>query len=137
LLYCQGGRLPRTSVYFYREENGETPVLEWLRGLRRSDARAYAKCVAAVHELAALGHELRRPLADYLRDGLYELRMRVRRQNYRMLYFFHGQGVAILAHGLTKEDRVPVRDIERALRKKKLFQANPERHTHQEELSDA
>jgi len=76
-------------------------------------------------------------VADYLRDGLYELRVRVRRQNHRMLFFFHGQAVAILAHGLTKEERVPVRDIERALRRKMLFQAGPERQTHLEELSDA
>src|SRR5205085_1653987 len=47
LLYYFGGRLPRTKLYFYREEDGEAPVLEWLLGLRHNDTRAYAKCVAA------------------------------------------------------------------------------------------
>jgi hypothetical protein len=27
--------------------------------------------------------------------------------NYRVLYFYHGQNVAILTHVLTKEDKLP------------------------------
>ena len=30
---------------------------------------------------------------------------------YRILYFFHGRNVAILAHSLTKEDEIPAVDI--------------------------
>lgn len=52
--------------------------------------------------------------------------------NYRLLYFFHGRTVAVVAHGLTKEDVVPPADIERALRRKKLFEADPEKHTYRE-----
>jgi hypothetical protein len=41
-----------------------------------------------VHPSPARGHELRRPYADYLRAGVHELRARVGRVNYRILYFF-------------------------------------------------
>lgn len=37
-----------------------------------------------------LGYELRRPKADYLRDDVYELQVRFRHLNYRVLYFFYG-----------------------------------------------
>ena len=90
-------------------------------------------CVAAIERLAAIGHELRRPLADFLRDGIYELRMRKGRVNYRILYFFHGRHLAILGHALTKEDKVPRPDIERALRRKKAFEADPLTHSYSEE----
>jgi ribosome-binding protein aMBF1 (putative translation factor) len=90
-------------VFFYQDEDGRAPVVEWLKTPRREDRKAYAKCVARIRRLAEAGHELRRPEADYLRDGLYELRARHGRVNYRILYFFHGQQVALLAHGLTKE----------------------------------
>jgi len=83
------------------------PVLEWLVKLRKSDQPAYARCVAAVERLAVLGHELRRPLADLLRDGIYELRIRKGRVKYRILYFYHGPGLAILGHAITKEDVIP------------------------------
>jgi hypothetical protein len=52
--------------------------------------------------------------------------------NYRLLYFFHGRQVAVLAHGLTKERQIPKADLETAIKRKKLFEADPEKHTHQE-----
>ncbi len=67
-----------------------------------------------------------------LRDGVYELRVRVGQVNYRLLYFFHGQGVASLAHGLTKEKKVPKADIKRALERKQRFEADPEAHRYKE-----
>jgi len=69
--------------------------------------KAFLKCQAAISRLALLGHELRRPEADLLRDGIYELRARLGSVNYRLLYFFHGQTVSVIAHGLTKEAAVP------------------------------
>ena len=67
-----------------------------------------------------------------LRDGVYELRVRVGQVHYRLLYFFHGQGVAILTHGLTKEKKVPEADIDRAVERKKRFEADPEAHRYKE-----
>jgi phage-related protein len=121
--------VPQTEVIFYQDEDGSAPALEWLRGLRRGEQRAYAKCVARIRELAELGHELRRPAADLLRDGIHELRARSGRVHYRLLYFFHGKTAAVLAHGLTKEGAVPDAEIERALVRKKRFLENPERHS--------
>ncbi len=54
--------------------------------------------------------------------------------NYRILYFFHGKNVAVLAHCLTKEREIPAADLKRAIDRKKAFLANPVRHTHQKEL---
>jgi putative component of toxin-antitoxin plasmid stabilization module len=68
-----------------------------------------------------------------LRDGIYELRAKQGHVQYRILYFFHGRSVAILAHSLTKEDEIPDMDIERAITRKKLFSANPEEHTYESE----
>lgn len=81
-------------------------------------SKGYAKCVARVRLLAESGYELRRPIADTVRGGVYELRARRGRVNYRLLHFFHGRNVAILAHALTKEDEVPDIDIDRALARK-------------------
>ena len=83
----------RTGVVFYQEAPGDVPALNWLRRLQRTDRRGYAKCVARVQRLAELGHELRRPEADFLRDGIHELRARRGRVQYRILYFFHGKEV--------------------------------------------
>jgi phage-related protein len=69
------------------------------------------------------------PEADYLRDDIYELRVRHRSVNYRMLYFFHGKIAAVLSHGLKKEKSVPPKEIDLAVKRKTKFAADPERHT--------
>ena len=126
--------MPETYVVFYQDEDGQAPVLEWLKRLLKEDRKGYANCVARIKQLKGSGYELRRPAADYLRDGIYEIRAKHVRVQYRILYFFHGQNVAILAHAIIKEEAaVPAIDIERAIERKRLFEENPEAHTHVEE----
>ena len=127
--------MSQTRVFFYQDSPGDIPVLDWLRGLRARNEGAYAKCVARIHRLAALGHELRRPEADFLRDGIYELRVKRGHVNYRVLYFFHGKEVAILGHALTKEGKVPAVDIERAIGRRAKLRAHPTTHIYEEDLS--
>jgi phage-related protein len=129
--------MPATHVVFYRKDDGTVPVRDWLRDLQRRHRRAFAKCVVRIRRLAELGHELRRPEADLLRDGIHELRIREGRVNYRILYFFHGQNVAILGHALTKEDKVPKGDIDRAVLRKAKFQASPNAHSFVEDIPNA
>lgn len=91
--------------------------------------------MARIQQLASAGYELRRPAADYLRDGIYELRAKHIRVQYRILYFFHGQNVAILAHAITKDqERVPDTHIERAIKRKEQFESNPEVYTYVEDV---
>ncbi len=121
--------MSRTRVVFYKDREGNVPVLEWMDAL---PAKVQDKCVVKIERLRELGHELRRPEADLLRNGIYELRVGREGMNYRILYFFHGRVAAVLAHGIVKEREVPAKDIGRALERKRLFEQDPERHTYRE-----
>jgi phage-related protein len=123
--------MPKTQVIFFKDATGEVPVLEWLEELRSMNKKAWAKCRVKIEQLDVSGHELRRPAADTLRDGIYELRAKEGRVQYRILYFFHGRNIAILAHSLTKEDEVPDTDIDKAVMRKRMFIANPKEHTYE------
>jgi phage-related protein len=126
-----------TRIIFYQDELGEAPVLDWLKVLLKKDRKGYANCVARIQQLASSGYELRRPAADYLDNGIYELRAKHIHVQYRILYFFYGQNVAILAHAITKNtDQVPVVEIERAMKRKQLFEKNPKIHTYVEEVEN-
>jgi phage-related protein len=94
--------MPKTTVVLYCEEDGSCPFLEWLDEL---PVKVKAKCLLRVERLRELGHELRRPEADLLRDGVYELRASLQGVHYRILYFFHGGVAAVVAHGIVKERR--------------------------------
>ena len=121
--------MPRSDVILYREADGTVPLLDWLDGL---SPKAIAKCRVRIERLAEFGHELRRPEADYLRDDIYEIRVRLRSVNYRMLYFFHGKQAVVLSHGLVKERVVPPREIDKAIARKEQFQEYPDKHSHRE-----
>ena len=122
--------MPRTNVRLYRDEDRTVPLLEWLDTLPR---KAQDKCRVKIERLRELGHELRSAEADYLRDGIYELRVRLQRVNYRMLYFFHQGIAAVLSHGLVKEQRVPPKEIDWAIEHKAKFEKEPKNHTHEED----
>jgi hypothetical protein len=95
--------------------------------------KALDKCAVKIERLEEMGHELRRPEADFLRDGIYELRVGLQHVNYRILYFFHGRTAAVISHGLVKEDEVPPKEIEKAVVRKRKFEQDPKGHTHLEE----
>jgi hypothetical protein len=101
--------------------------------LRGIPLKAQTKCRVKMGRLAEVGHELRRPEADLLRDKIYELRATLQGVHYRLLYFFHGNIAAVLASGIVKEDRVPLVEIERAIARKEKFELNPTKHTYAKE----
>ena len=118
--------MPATEVLFFKDEDGSVPVLEWLEEIRNHNERAFRKCFGLIRLLEELGHELRRPRADILRDGVYELRTKVGNVNYRILYGFVGKDVALLAAGLTKEKKVPAREIDQAAARLELYRSDPD-----------
>ena len=129
--------MPTTTVLFFQEEDGSSQIVEWLRELKKNEPKGFINCLVRVAQLKAQGYELRRPAADFLREGIYELRARHKKVQYRLLYFFHGQNVAVIDHGIIKEQsKVPDVDLERALERKRRFEENPEAHTFKEEIDD-
>jgi len=54
--------MPKTKVVFYREDDGRVPIIEWLDSLQEN---ALDKCTVRIERLQELGHQLRRPEADF------------------------------------------------------------------------
>ncbi|MFP4501533.1 MAG: type II toxin-antitoxin system RelE/ParE family toxin [Candidatus Hydrogenedentota bacterium] len=118
--------MPETQVIIYKEENGAVPLIDWLDKL---DKKSRVKCIVAIEQLELQGRDLRRPQADYLRNGIYELRVQRQGMQYRVLYGFVGKDVILLTHGLTKERAVPAREIGLARVRLDKARRNPETHT--------
>jgi phage-related protein len=119
--------MPAVEVIFYQDAQGKMPrLIEWLDAL---SPKARVKCLVRLKRLEDLGHELRRPEADFLRDGIYELRASYQGVHYRMLYFFHGGKAVVVTHGVVKEREVPTQEIDKAIRAKSTFELNPAAHT--------
>jgi phage-related protein len=124
--------MPRTEVVFFKDHENSVPVLDWLDGLPR---KIQNKCYVKVERLEELGHELRRPEADFLEQGIYELRIGYRGVNYRVLYAFH-EKEAVLLHGLVKEKVVRETDLNIAISRLNVFRNDPKSHTYSEMAAD-
>jgi len=118
--------MPSTELLVFRQANGRVPMEEWLDSL---PAKARAICLYYMRLLAAYGHELRRPIADSLQDGIYELRPSHQGVPYRVLYFFSGPDAVVLSHGIAKGRKVPDAEIRRAIQRKQLVLEDPARCT--------
>ncbi len=100
------------NVYFFLDEKGGNPVREFIDSL---PGKEQAKIAAYVSELKIQGHNLRRPLADYLGNGIYELRPK----DDRIFYFFFLKDNAILVHAIRKKtNKIPEEDMKVCLRRK-------------------
>lgn len=122
--------MPITRIVFFREADGKVPFLDWFGSLSN---HAKDQCAAKLTLLRDQGHALRRPAAENLGGGIYELRAKSRGVNYRMLYFFDGQRAIVLSHGFHKQQaQVPAREIEQAKVRMGLFQSAPKAHTYEE-----
>ncbi len=128
--------MPAIRILFY-QENGQSPVYEWMCKLLESDKKAYDNGIGRIRLLRNSGYQLRRPIVDYLRDGIYELRWKHGHVQYRVLYFFHGKDAAILTHGIVKEGSIDAIEIERAIRRRANFLNDPKAHGLDKELPNA
>src|SRR5215510_6709666 len=90
---------------FYSKIDGSKPVEEYIEKLSVTEQ---AKTLAFIAELREKGPNLHRPFADLLKDGIHELRIRLKGTQTRILYFFCYQNIIILTNVFDKHtDKVP------------------------------
>jgi len=124
--------MPATTIQLFRDDDGSVPFLEWLENIEQQNRKVYEKCRSYLQRLADFGHELRRPTADLLRDGVYELRFAYLGVNYRILYGFVGKDLVLVSHGITKEKKVPAKEIDLARTRLEKFGTNPKKYAVEE-----
>jgi len=100
------------GVYYFIDEDGSNPVKDYIDSLTDKEQ---AKVYAYIAELRNQGNNLRRPMTDYLKDGIYELRPR----NNRIFYFFYLRDRAVLVHAIKKHVRkIPEQDLKICVKRK-------------------
>ena len=103
--------MSRKTVIYYPDAKGETPALKVLLALAQDEQQ---KAFAYLSYLEEQGETLRRPIAEYLGDKLYELRPK----QIRILYGFMGT-YAVVVHAFRKKTG-PVPPSEKRLAQSRL-----------------
>ena len=104
------------NIWYFADDRGNSPVREFIDELPLDEQ---AKVFAYINELKKQGHNLRRPLADYVKDGIYELRPKAN----RLFYFFFLKENVVFVHAIKKKTNgIPEKDIALSLKRKKYIE---------------
>ena len=108
------------KVVYYKTGREELPFKEFID---KVDIKARVKIRKHVALLSIEGPNLKRPYADYLRDGIHELRIKFSPNEYRFLYFFFQRTDIVITHGFVKKtDKVLESEIIKALKYKEDYE---------------
>ncbi len=112
------------QVEYYKKENGDIPVLDYLLSL---DAKIRAKAFSEIELLEKHGSRLREPYVKPIKGAKYkdifELRVKFASGISRIFYFTYHKKIFVLLHGFTKKtEKTPQRELERALRFKEDYE---------------
>jgi len=112
------------QVEYYKKENGNIPVLDYLLSL---DSKMRAKAYSEIELLEKHGSDLKEPYVKPLKGtqykGLFELRVKFASDISRIFYFTNRQNTFVLLHGFTKKtEKTPQRELDRALRYKEDYE---------------
>ena len=105
------------EVEFYKKENGEIPVQEFLLSL---NPKLRAKAYSDILLLKQLGIYIREPFATTIQGerykGLFELRVKFSSDITRIFYFLYEKNTFVLLHGFVKKMNItPERELEKSL----------------------
>lgn len=115
--------VPRLTVRFFRTEQGNEPVREWLKDLPSAERKAIGNELRAVQ----FGWPVGMPLVRKLQADLWEVRVRLDRRIVRVLFTVF-DGEAVLLHGFVKKSqKTPPADLGIAIGRMKLLRAAPKR----------
>jgi phage-related protein len=96
----------------YKKKSGKSPMVDYLLSL---DAKQRSKVARAVLLLEEFGLGWGEPDVKHLEDGIYELRIRLSNNQFRVLMFHFVKNKIVLTHGFTKkEQKTSKKEIEKA-----------------------
>ena len=97
------------TVVFYRDEQGSSPVRDFLRSLNDETQQSIGW---AIEQLRLRNIRAREALVRHLEDKLWELRRESKTNIYRIVYFFFTGRRIILLHGFQKKtQKTPRQDF--------------------------
>jgi phage-related protein len=111
------------KIKFYEKENGKEPVKDFLDTL---SIDMQTKAAWEIDLLEENGKNLTMPYCKYLKNGIWELRIKFASDISRIFYFFFDGDNIILTNGFVKKtQKIPQEELKKAIDYKKDYE---ERH---------
>jgi len=115
------------TFYDFVDDSDANVIHEWLQDIPKGAKQKFNKWL--MHLEATPPGEWKRPLVDAVCDGLFEIRVSLSRQQYRILGVHTPDQKPMLLHGFIKPERkVPNEECAQAQAKREQFEADPAKH---------
>ena len=110
-------------VELYEKADGKIPVLEFILGL---NPKQQAKIYREIDLLEKFGNELHYPHVDIIKGkryaDLWELRIALSSNIFRIFYFLPENSKVVLLHGIVKKkQKTPKKELDTALKRMKEY----------------
>ena len=108
------------EVTFYRTESGKCPIEQFLDSLTARESTKVTWTLGLIEDLDVVPKQYFKKLTDT--DDIWEIRVKVGRNNFRILSFFDGPRLVVLNHAFSKQTRkIPKTDIQLAEKRKRDY----------------
>jgi phage-related protein len=108
------------TIEFFEKDNGRCPTDDFLDELSPKTELPYIR--NRFDQLAEIGNKLKWPIVEHLGDGIYELRVKANRVQFRFFYFFFIGDTIVVTHGIKKKtQKVPEPEIKRAKEYRRIY----------------
>ena len=108
------------EIFFYRSESGNCPIEVFLDSLSGKQAQKVAWTLQLIEELQSVPTKYFKMLVNT--DNLWEVRVQVGNNIFRLLGFLDGENLVILNHGFQKKtQKTPKKEIQIAEARKKNY----------------
>lgn len=108
------------EVTFYRTESGNCPIEQFLDSLTAMQSAKVTWTLGLIEDLDVVPKQYFKKLTGT--DDIWEIRIRVGRDSFRILSFFDGPRLVVLNHAFSKQTRkIPKSDIQLAEERKRDY----------------
>ncbi|MXW06133.1 MAG: type II toxin-antitoxin system RelE/ParE family toxin [Gemmatimonadetes bacterium] len=108
------------TVRFYRTESGQCPVVDFLDALDPKQAAKVTWVLRLIEELSYVPRRYFQKLVDS--DDIWEIRVDIARDTFRLLSFFDGSNLVVIDHAFAKKTRkTPRSDIRLAEKRRQDY----------------
>lgn len=108
------------TISFYQTASGKKPVQEHLDSLTDEKVTKIAWVLKLIREMDQIPSKYFKKLVNT--DNIWDVRVNVGRNNYRILGFFHGRKLIVLTNSFQKKtQKTPLKEIRLAEKRKKEY----------------
>ena len=108
------------TVNFYITEEGKTPVIDFLDSLSTKQAQKMTWVLQLIEELDVIPSTYLKKLVNT--EDIWEVRVQVGNNIFRLLGFFDGNNLVVLNHGFQKKtQKTPSKEIKLAEQRRKDY----------------